>query len=110
MPAQGYTSGNMATISVRKYAISLDPSEIVDFTHDLEHFSSVFAELGFEPTGTYTFRYKDPECMMKTELSRSKDGYYLYAYVQAMDEHEYRLQEIAEAFDAHVVEGSKKPV
>jgi len=98
----------MGTITVRKFAISLDPKEIVDFTHDLEYFTTILSELGFETTGTYTFRYKDQECMMKTELQRSKDGYYLWAYVQAQDEHEYRLQEIADAFDAHVVDGSRR--
>jgi hypothetical protein len=46
---------------------------------------------------------------MKAELQRSKDGYYLWAYVQAVDEHQWRVKEIADAFDAYVVDGSKKP-
>jgi len=105
----GDTLSHMATITVRRFAISLDPNEVVDFTQDLDYFAEVFHDLGFESVSTYTFRYADGECMIKTELSRSKDGYYLFAFVQAMDEHEYRLREIAQAFDAHVVEGARAP-
>lgn len=100
----------MATASVRKFALSVDPDEIVDFAEKLDYFAPLFKELGFEPVGSYTFRYSDDECMMKAELQRSKDGYYLWIYVQAVDEHDYRVKEIAEAFGAYVVDGSKKPV
>ncbi len=100
----------MATATVRKFALSLDPQEIVDFTDDLEHFAGVFTELGFDRTGTYTWRFSDPECMLKGELARSKDGYYLFLYVQAQDEHQYRLLEIAEAFEANLLDGGRRPV
>jgi hypothetical protein len=94
----------MATVSVRKFAISLDPVEVVDFTQPLDHFERVFADLGFERVGTYTWRHADGECMIKSELQRSKDGFFVWVMVQAMDEHVWRLQEIADAFDANVVE------
>jgi len=103
------TLPQMATITVRRFAISLEPHEVVDFSSDLGSFAEVFLELGFEQVSTYTFRYADAECMIKTELKRSQDGYYLFAFVQAMDEHAYRLREVAEAFDAHVVEGARVP-
>jgi hypothetical protein len=99
----------MGTLTVRKFGISLDPEELVDFAEKMEYFQEQFSDLGFEQAGTYTFRYSDDECMMKAELQRSKDGYYLWAYVQAIDEHEYRMREIADAFGAYVVDGSKKP-
>jgi hypothetical protein len=47
--------------------------------------------------------------MMKAELQRSKDGYYIWIYVQAVDEHDYRVREIAHAFSAYIVDGSRKP-
>jgi hypothetical protein len=94
----------MATTSVRKFALSVDPDEIVDFAEKLDYFLPLFKELGFEQVGTYTFRYTDDECMIKAELQSSKDGYYVYLYVQALDEHAYRLQEVAEAFSASVID------
>ena len=100
----------MATLTVRKFGISLDSQELVDFAEKIEFFQEAFADLGFEQAGTYTFRYSDDECMMKAELQRSKEGYYLWAYVQAVDEHLWRVKEIAEAFGGFVVDGSKKPV
>lgn len=100
----------MGTLTVRKFGISLDPKELVDFGEKIEFFQEAFGDLGFEQAGTYTFRYSDDECMMKAELQRSKDGYYLWIYVQAVDEHDYRVKEIADAFGAYVVDGSKKPV
>ncbi len=99
----------MATATVRKFALSVDPDEIVDFTDDLDHFTKEFSQLGFAQTGTYTFRYSDDECMIKAELSRSKEGYYVYCYCQAMDEHHYRLAEVADHFDAHLVDGARRP-
>ncbi len=96
----------MATTSVRKFALSCDPDEIVDFAEKLDHFGTSFAALGFEKVGTYTFRYADDECMVKAELQQSKDGYFVYLYVQALDEHEYRLKEIADSFDAYVIDRS----
>lgn len=96
----------MATASVRKFALSVDPDEIVDFAEKLDYFAPIFKELGFEPVGSYTFRYSDDECMIKAELQSSKDGYFVYLYVQALDEHSFRLQEIADAFAAHVIDRS----
>src|SRR5258708_33996471 len=100
----------MGTLTVRKFGISLDPQELVDFAEKIEYFSNIFSDIGFEQAGTYTFPYSDDECMMKAELQRSKGGYYLWIYVQAVDEHEYRVKEIADAFGASVVDGAKKPV
>ena len=97
----------MATVSVRKFAISVDPDEVVDFAEKLAWFAGIFKELGFEQIGHYTFRYSDEECMIKAELQQSKDGYYLWAYVQAQDEHSYRLQEMAEAFTASIIDRSR---
>jgi len=100
----------MGTLTVRKFGISLDPQELVDFAEKLDYFTNVLSELGFEQNGTYTFRYADDECMMKAETVRSRDGYYLYVYVQAIDEHEYRIKELADSFGAHIVDGAKRPV
>src|SRR5471032_1405450 len=97
----------MATVSVRKFAISVDPEEAVDFAEKLDFFEGIFKQLRFEPTGHYTFRYSDQECMIKAELQSSKDGYFLWMYVQAEDEHAYRLEEVAGAFGATVVERAK---
>src|SRR5271170_3796079 len=101
---------DMATLAVHKFGISLDPKELIDFSEDLEFFADAFHELGFEQSGTYTYRYSDDECMMKAELQRSPDGYYLWMYVQAIDEHQYRAKEIADSFGAFVVVGARKPV
>src|SRR4051812_44906597 len=97
----------MATVSVRKFAISVDGDEVVDFAEKLDYFEGVFKQLGFDQTGPYTWRYSDPECMIKTELQPSKDGYFLWAYVQAEDLHEYRLREIAEGFSATIVDRAR---
>ncbi len=96
----------MATASVRKFALSVDPDEIVDFAEKLDYFAPLFKELGFDPVGSYTFRYSDVECMIKAELQSSQDGYFVYLYVQAFDEHAFRLQEIADAFGANVIDRS----
>ena len=97
----------MTTVSVRKFAISVDADEVVDFAEKLDYFEGVFSELSFEQTGHYTWRYSDPECMVKAELLPSRDGYFLWAYVQAEDLHEYRLREIADAFNAVVVDRAR---
>ncbi len=99
----------MATVTVRKFALSPDPEEVVDFTEDVDWFADQFKKLGFSRVGTYTFRYSDDECMIKAELQRSKEGYYLWMYVQAGDEHAYRLSEACDLFEASLVEG-KRPV
>jgi hypothetical protein len=98
----------MATVTVRKFAISPDPGEALDFTEGVDYFVDLFRDIGFEQSGTYTFRYADAECMMKAELTPSKDGYFLWMYVQALDEHTYRLHEIADAFSAHLVEATRR--
>lgn len=100
----------MSTVTVRKFSLSPDPEEVVDFTEPLEYFAEHFGQLGFEQVGTYTFRYSDDESMIKGELQRSKDGFYVWIYVQAADEHHYRVIEIAEAFGANLVEGGRPPV
>jgi hypothetical protein len=100
----------MATLAVHKFGISLDPKELIDFSENLDFFTEAFTDLGFEQSGTYTFRYSDDECMMKAELQRSPDGYYLWVYVQAVDEHAHRAKEVAETFGGFVVAGAKKPV
>jgi hypothetical protein len=96
----------MATITVRKFAISLDPDEAVDFTESVDWFAGVLAKLRFERIGTYTFRFRDHECMMKVELSQSQDGYFCHLYVQAPDEHAFRAESVADAFEAHVIDTS----
>lgn len=100
----------MSSGTVRKFAISIDPEEAVDFAETVDWFGERLKPLGFEHNGTYTFRYRDPECMMKVELADSQDGFFLYLYVQAADEHNFRAQDVAKAFDAHVVEtaGTKR--
>ncbi len=94
----------MATLSVRKFALSPTSGEVLDFTEDISYFDEHFLELGFEKTSTYTWRFADNECVIKGELARTKDGYNLWVYVQAHDEHRWRLTEIADAFGAHIVE------
>ena len=49
----------MGTLTVRKFGISLDPKELVDFGEKIEFFQVAFTELGFDSAGTYTFRYSD---------------------------------------------------
>ena len=93
----------MATLTIRKYGISLDPDELVDFSEKMEYFVEHFKELDFQQSGTYTFRYSDDECMMKADLQQTADGYNLWVYVQALDEHEYRVQEVAEVFGGYVI-------
>jgi hypothetical protein len=44
--------------------------------------------------------------MMKIELVDSQDGYFVHLYVQAPDEHRFRAEAVAEAFDAHVLDTS----
>jgi hypothetical protein len=96
----------MATTTVRKFAISIDPEEAVDFAETVDWFGERLAPLGFKSSGTYRFSYLDGECMMKVELVDSHDGYFIYLYVQAADEHRFRAEEVAKAFDAHVVDTS----
>jgi len=96
----------MGTLPVRKFAISIDPEEVVDFEEPLAYFQKTFKELGFEQLSSYKFRYKDRECTLTGELSESQDGYELWMLVQAPDEHEFRLTEVAQGFDAHLVAAS----
>ncbi|MDA3962864.1 MAG: hypothetical protein PF961_18935 [Planctomycetota bacterium] len=96
----------MATLPVRKFAISIDPEEVVDFEEPLAYFEEVFAELHFEQVGNYKFRYADREATITGELSSSRDGYELWMLVQAPDEHEYRIAEVADAFAGHVISSS----
>ena len=98
------------TTTVRKFAISIDPDEAVDFAEHVDWFADRLKPLGFKQAATYTFRYTDPECMMKVELKDSQDGYFVFLYVQAPDEHKFRAEAVANAFDAHVVDtaGTKR--
>ncbi|NRA39903.1 MAG: hypothetical protein HRU15_17305 [Planctomycetes bacterium] len=93
----------MATTSVRKFALSVDPDEVLDFDESLTFFNDLFNTIGFEKVSNYTFRYNDQECMIKIDLKESQDGYFVSSYVQAEDEHKYRLQEIAEQLDGHII-------
>jgi len=93
----------MPTAGVRKFAISVDPDEVVDFVQSIAYFEDLFASLGFEKAGTYRFRYKDEESTLTLTLESATDGYEVWATVQAADEHEYRIREIAEALDGHVL-------
>jgi hypothetical protein len=96
----------MATTTVRKFGLSIDPDETVDFAEDVDWFKARLTQIGFEHNSTYTFRYRDAECMMKIELKESQDGYFAYLYVQANDEHLFRAKEVAEALEAYVVDTS----
>ena len=98
----------MATVTVRKFALSPTAGEVLDFTEEVDYFDGTFGDLRFAKVGTYTYRYQDDECMMKAELARSKDGYYVWLYVQAMDEHAWRAHEIADTLSAHLVDNSAK--
>lgn len=98
----------MATVTVRKFALSPTQGEVLDFTEEIDYFDCTLLDLGFAKSGTYTYRYADGECMMKAELTRSKDGYFLWMYVQAMDEHAWRVREVAENLSAHIVDNTKK--
>ncbi|MCS6970790.1 MAG: hypothetical protein RMM29_00105 [Planctomycetota bacterium] len=90
--------------TVRKFAISIDPEEPIDFPQPVEWFAARLAPLGFEQVSTYTFRYTDSECVMKLELSESSDGYFAHLYVQAPDEHRYRGLEVAQVLEAHIID------
>lgn len=96
----------MATVTVRKFALSPTHGEVLDFTEEVDYFDATFGDLGFAKVGTYTYRYQDGECMMKAELSRSKDGYFVWVYVQAMDEHAWRVREVADTLSAHIVDNN----
>lgn len=98
----------MATTTVRRFTLSLDPVEAVDFSGSVDELGKVLASLGFEQVGSYTFRFSDPECLLKIEMTRSSDGYFMNAIVQAADEHEFRLAEVAEAFSAHILDGNRR--
>ena len=94
----------MSTSSVRKFTISVDPDEELDFAEPLEYFQESLGNIGFEKVGTYVFRYNDQECMLKIQLSESSDGFYVHAYVQAPDEHLFRLEEVSEALAGYIID------
>ena len=98
----------MATVSVRKFMLSIDPEELVDFAMPLDDIGATLSRLGFTSVGTYVWRYSDPECVIKAELTRSPDGFFLSAFVQAMSHHDYRIKELAEAFSAHLIDGNRR--
>jgi ATP-dependent Zn protease len=90
---------------VRKFAISVDPDEVVDFAESLSWFDEMFARMGLEKIGTYRFRYKDEECTISIDLNQGTDGYEVWATVQAEDDHEFRLQELVDEMDGYLVIG-----
>ena len=96
----------MNTAPVRKFAISLDPEEVVDFEEDLAYFEEQFTELGFTPVGSYRFRFSDRESTLTADLRESRDGYELWMMVQAPDAHEYRIAEIADVFCGYIIASS----
>ena len=87
----------MQSDSVRKFAISVDPDEVVDFVESIGYFEEQFTTMGFEKVGTYRFRYKDEECTITINLESATDGYEVWVTVQAEDAHDYRIGEIAAA-------------
>ena len=93
-------------LTVRKFVISIDATEAIDFPEQLDWFATRLLQLGFELNQTYQYRYADPECMMKVELVASQDGYFVYLYVQAADEHAYRAKSVADTFEAHAVDAA----
>ena len=93
----------MPTTSVRKFSLSVDPEEVLDFGEPLSYFDELFQRIGFEKVSNYTFRYNDQECMIKVDLKDSPDGYYLTSYVQAEDEHHFRLSEIADEIGGYII-------
>lgn len=95
----------MPTERVRKFAISVDPDEVVDFVEPLSYFEEIFGSFGFEKVSTYRHRFKDEECTITIELNSSTDGYEVWVTVQAQDDHEFRLSEIVESLDGYLVAG-----
>lgn len=93
----------MATTSVRKFNLSVDPEEVLDFSEPLSYFDGLFQNIGFEKVSNYTFRYNDQECMIKVDLKESSDGYFVTSYVQAEDEHHFRLEEIANEIGGYIL-------
>ena len=93
----------MGTTKVRKFGISPTAGEVLDFSEEIGYFDTVFADMGFEKAGSYQWRYRDEECVLKVDLTRSKDGFHCWLTVQAMDEHEHRAQEVAQLLTAHLV-------
>jgi hypothetical protein len=88
---------------VRKFAVSIDPDEVVDFEEPLSYFEETLTNIGLDQVSTYRFRFKDEECTITADLEQSTDGYEVWLTVQATDLHEYRVQDIVEAFDAYLV-------
>jgi hypothetical protein len=93
----------MATTKVRKFGVSPTAGEVLDFTEDIGYFDQILGDLGFEKSGSYTWRWRDEESVLKIDLTRSKDGYHCWLTVQAMDEHEHRATEVAQVLHAHLV-------
>lgn len=92
--------------NIRKFAISADPAEVVDFTEPLHWFDEVFATLGFEKMSTYRFRYRDEECSLSATLEPGGDGHEVWMVVQAPDEHAFRIEAVAQALTGHIIAAS----
>lgn len=91
------------TSRVRKFAVSIDPDEVVDFEEPLSYYEKVFADIGLEQVSPYRWRLKDQECTITADVQQSADGYEVWLNVQAVDAHEHRVAEVAQAFDAYLV-------
>ena len=98
----------MSTQPVRKFAVSIDPEEIIDFEEPLSYFEETFGILGFEQVSSYKFRYKDRECTINAELQSSRDGFELWVIVAAQDEHEFRISDVADMFGGYLIAASAK--
>ena len=94
---------SLTSSSIRKFAISVDPDEVVDFVQSISFFEEAFHGLGFEKIGTYKFRYKDEESTLTATLESGPDGYEVWMTVQAPNEHEYRIIEVAEALEGYIL-------
>lgn len=90
-------------VRVRKFAVSLDPDEIVDFEEPLSYFESVFSDLQLEQVSTYRWRIKDQECTITADVQQTSDGYEVWLTVQATDAHEHRVAEIVDEMDAFLI-------
>lgn len=88
---------------VRKFAISIDPEEVVEFEEPLSYYDRIFSSLGFEQVSTYRWRIKDQECTITADLNATGDGYEVWITVQAPDAHEHRVQEVTDEFDAFLL-------
>lgn len=91
------------TSRVNKFALSIDPDELVDFEEPLSYYEKVLRGVGMEQVNPYRWRLKDQECTITADIEQSTDGYIVWLTVQAVDAHAHRVAEIANAFDAYLL-------